>query len=327
VNVPSTIDATGSTDVTAKLQAVIDKAPNGATIAFPSGGRYKLGTALRVSGRRSLTLDGNGARLDLPTSDLNSPRSSGIQVRDGSTGTTIRDFVLVGSNNAAGTSAAFDTNRQSNHGVAVLSATDTLVERVDIRRAWGDCLYVSRSSTGGWSDGVIFRDSTCSLTGRHGVGIIAGSRIRIVDNVFDDLGLFVVDIEPNVSIEGAKDVVIRGNRIGGYALDSDWESWVLAACGPDVGAVIRDVTLTGNTIESSRAGLNSRVNGLHVKICGDRGPRANFVVTDNVGLATVAGPAMTFTQVQGVTVTGNSQPLSRGELATFPGSSGVTYDG
>ena len=35
---------------------------------------------------------------------------------------------------------------------------------------------------------------------------------------------------------------------------------------------------------------------------------------------------MTFTQVAGVTVTGNSQPLSSGELATFPGSTGVTYE-
>ena len=42
----------------------------------------------------------------------------------------------------------------------------------------------------------------------------------------------------------------------------------------------------------------------------------------------VSGPAMYFTSVQGVTVTGNEQPLSSGtQLASFSGSSNVTYDG
>jgi hypothetical protein len=34
---------------------------------------------------------------------------------------------------------------------------------------------------------------------------------------------------------------------------------------------------------------------------------------------------MRFDDVRGVTVTGNSQPLTKGELATFTGSTGVTY--
>ncbi len=34
---------------------------------------------------------------------------------------------------------------------------------------------------------------------------------------------------------------------------------------------------------------------------------------------------MVFSDVQGVTVTGNTQRLSSGKLATFPGSSNVTY--
>jgi hypothetical protein len=187
---------------------------------------------------------------------------------------------------------------------------------------------VTRTSTGSRSEGVTFRNSTCRLSGRHGVGLIFGSRVRIVDNVFDDIGFDVIDIEPNTSIEGASDVVIRGNRIGSYALDADWDGWLLAACGPkDLGAVIRDVTVTGNTIEGNRAGWSGQTKALHFKVCGDRGPRSNFVVTNNVAQSAVAGPAMTFTEVDGVTVTGNSQPLSKGTLATFPGSTGVTYDG
>ena len=57
---PSSIDATGASDVSSKLQALIDDAPDGATISFQAGGTYKLGTTVRISGRRNLTLEGNG---------------------------------------------------------------------------------------------------------------------------------------------------------------------------------------------------------------------------------------------------------------------------
>ena len=202
ISVPASIDATGSTDVSGQLQSVIDKAPNGSTIVFKAGGTYRLDRALVVSGRRNLTLEGNGARLDLPRT-FDSWNSIGIQVRNGSTGTTIRDFAMVGNNTEAGTSDAC-CSREAQHAIAVLSATDTLIEGVDIRRTWGDCLYVNAATVPGgtWSDGVTFRDSTCRLTGRHGVGIIRGSNIRIVNNVFDEIGFMVIDIEPGASDAG-----------------------------------------------------------------------------------------------------------------------------
>jgi hypothetical protein len=41
----------------------------------------------------------------------------------------------------------------------------------------------------------------------------------------------------------------------------------------------------------------------------------------------MAGPAMRFTNVAGVTVTNNRQPLSSGELVTTSGSTSVTVTG
>lgn len=330
VNVPGSIDATGSRDVSSELQSFIDKAPNGSTIVFKAGGTYRLGKGLVVSGRRDLTLDGNGARLDLPTTDQGFS-SIGIQVRD-STGTTVRGFTMVGNNSEAGTSAAC-CDRENNHAIAVLSADDTLIEDLDIRRVWGDCFYVNGTSAAGrpWSDGVTFRDSTCRLTGRHGVGIIRASNVRVVNNVFDEIGFMVVDIEPGASDAGAIGVVVRGNDIGSYGLTSKYDSWLLAACGAD-GAVVQDVTVTGNSIEGNRVGRvgsdgERKFKALHIKICGDDGPRENYTVTDNVAQATVEGPASYFFDVKGVTFTGNEQPLSKGEQASFPGSTNVTYDG
>jgi hypothetical protein len=36
---------------------------------------------------------------------------------------------------------------------------------------------------------------------------------------------------------------------------------------------------------------------------------------------------MYYESVNGITVTGNTQPISSGELVSFPGSTNVTYDG
>ena len=331
VNVPSSIDATGSTDVSAKLQAVINDAPNGSTISFKAGGRYKLGQVLRISGRRDLTLEGNGARLDLPSAN-DGYNSIGIQVRSGSVGTTIRGFTMVGNNPEAGTSDACCT-REAQHAIAVLSANDTLIEDMDIRRTWGDCVYVNAATVpgGAWSDGVTFRDSTCALTGRHGVGIIRAKDVRIVNNRFDQIGFMVVDIEPGAADAGADGVVFRGNDVGTYGLTDYDNSWLLAACGK-AGADVRDVTVRDNTVEGNRIGWSGNITrpwrALSLWVCGDNAPRANFVVTGNVAQNAVSGPAMIFTSVNGVTVTGNQQPLSSGrELAQFGGSSNVTYDG
>ena len=331
VNVPASIDSTGATAVSSKLQAFIDDAPDGSTIVFKAGGRYKLDKTIRISGRKNLTLEGNGARLDLPTADAGYD-AQGFQVRSGSVGTTIRGFTMVGNNSEAGTSDAC-CSREAQHAIAVLSANDTLIEDVDISRTWGDCVYVNAATVpgGAWSDGVTFRNSTCRLTGRHGVGIIRAKDVRIVNNHFDEIGFDVVDIEPGAADAGADGVVIRGNDIDSYGLGDQDNAWLLAACGKP-GSDVRNVTVTGNDIEGNRIGWSGNVSqpwrALSIRVCGDSATRANFKVTDNVARNAVSGPAMYFTSVQGVTVTGNEQPLSSGtQLASFSGSSNVTYDG
>jgi hypothetical protein len=326
--VPSSIDPTGSKDVHEALQKVIDNAPNGSTIVFKAGATYRLDGALRINNRRNLTIDGNGARLNLPTQDQGFD-SIGIHVRDGSVGTTIRDLTLVGNNSRAGTGDAYYGPRENNHGIAVLAAHDTLIENVEIRRVWGDCLYLNSSNVStAWPDGVTFRDSTCRLTGRHGVGLISGSNVRLLNNTFDDISFDVVDIEPLATHEGARDVLIRGNDIGSYGLTDRWDGWLLAACGAKLASTIEGVTVTGNTVAGNIAGWSGVTKALNIKICGDNGRiRKDFTVTNNTAGKAVAGPVMHFRGVRGVTVTDNEQPLTRGELATFTGSTNVTYDG
>jgi hypothetical protein len=311
VTIPGSIDSTGQQTVSSALNRFINSVPDGSTIRFKADATYRLDQALHIDRRRHLTLNGNGARLILPRTHVGN-ESTGIIVRS-SVGTTIRNLRIVGNNHEAGTRDAC-CRRESQFAIGVLSSRDTLIKRVRIRRTWGDCLYVSRSSSGGRSHGVTFRDSTCRLAGRHGVGLIAGSNILIAGNTFDQLGFDVVDIEPNTHFEGARDVVVRGNRIGSFGLGGQYDAWLLAACGAD-GSVIREVKVARNMIEGNRMGWGGQVKALHMKVCGDGDRvRDGFKVIRNTAKAQVRGPSLYFYGVRGVTVRGNKQPLTSGSL-------------
>ena len=232
----------------------------------------------------------------------------------------------MGQHAAAGTKDALGPGENHN-AIAVYGSTNVLIERVDIRRVGGDCLYVSAHERRIWSDGVTFRDSTCRLTGRMGVTVIAGSRIRVVNNTFDEIGYAVVGIEPDAGNEGASDVVVRDNTVGSYSLTDKYEGFLFYACNApwSDGAVVRDVTVSGNTVAGNLAGMGG-MRGIHTLICANTTP-TNYTITNNTAAKAVAGPVLRILGTKGVTVTGNKQPLSSGSLATFSGSTNVTYDG
>jgi hypothetical protein len=120
--------------------------------------------------------------------------------------------------------------------------------------------------------------------------------------------------------------MIRDNTIGSYGLNDQYTSWVLAAVGAD-GSAVEDVSLIGNVISGvERSGVAGDPRGLHVRVEA-KGPRRNFVIRDNVSSRTVAGPSLVFTGADVVTVTGNTQPLTSGELARFTDTTDVTYAG
>ena len=63
VPVPSTIDATGTSDASAALNSWLPSVPNGSTIVFKAGGVYRMDQSLAVGRRQNLVLEGNGATL------------------------------------------------------------------------------------------------------------------------------------------------------------------------------------------------------------------------------------------------------------------------
>jgi hypothetical protein len=323
--VPSGIDATGKRDVSRELNSFIRSVPNGSTIVFKAGGTYRLGGVLRVSGKTGITLKGNGAKLELK--GAGNYFGAGIYVERGSKNTIIRNLNIVGNHEAAGTSKAC-CRREGQHGIGVHGSSNTLIKRVNIRRIGGDCFNIATwYNQRAVADGVTVRDSTCRLSGRMGVTINGGKNVRIVNNVFREVGYAVVGMEPNRSYQGSSGVVIRGNKIGSYSLTDNYKGALYYACDArwiDGPSTIRDVTVTGNTVAGNRSGKDGSIMGLNIVVC--RSVRAqNFTITNNTARQAVVGPVMRFDDVQGVTVTGNKQPLRSGSLASIQRSSAVTY--
>ena len=328
IEVPAAVDATGSTDASAALQRFVRGVPDGSTIVFKSGGTYRMDHGLVLGNRHDLVFEGNGATL-LANGSGGTLSDSIFALMYGDARIAIRDFTLLGNNPDAGTKDAFHGGAEHLAGVFLGGSTDIEISGVSMRGFYGDCVNIGTNTTDAWSERVIYQDSTCTGAGRHGVAVVAARDVTIRRVRFDQVGMMIIDIEPDRSSEGASGIMIRDNTIGSYGLTDQYVCWVVAAYAGASGAPIQGVSLIGNTISGNpSAGYNGRALGLNVVVDGTIGPRSGFIVRDNRSTITVQDPPpIDIGHTDGVTVTGNRQPMSSGSLATFQGSSDVIYQG
>ncbi|MET0904186.1 MAG: right-handed parallel beta-helix repeat-containing protein [Acidimicrobiales bacterium] len=288
----SPIDATGSADVTAELQALIDRTPNGGVVLLQAGGRYRVEGTLLVVDRQRLTIDGNGARLFATTTG--GEDRSHLRVMGG-TELVVRDLEIIGANPHAGLDdRAYQEDLVVQHGVRLEGVTDVELSDLRISDVYGDFVYVGRRDDGQWSQGVWIHDSVLQRSGRQGIAVTAGRDVVIERNEITDTRRATIDLEPNGPAWGAENVHILDNRIGPGRL------LFLAAAG---GGPVSEVVVARNEL---------RGHALSVIVLppdGDR--RANFWVLDNRSDTPATRSAIRFTRVDGVVVTGNRQPITR----------------
>jgi hypothetical protein len=329
LEVPASVDATGSSDASASLQRFVDSIPNGTTIEFPSDGVYRMDDGLILRNRQDLVFDGNGATLRANGSAAR-PMDSLFALMTGNDRITIRDFLLIGNNPYAGTKDAFQGGQEHLAGAYVGASTNVLITDVEMRDFPGDCVHIGADPTGTWSSGIVFQDSICTGPGRHGVSLIAAEDITVHRVVFDEIGYMVVDIEPDQPNEGARSFLFAENTIGSYGLTDQKIGWVVSAYGGAEGAPVHDVWIVNNTITGSPdPGFDGIPLGMAVIVDGRLGPRSGWVIRDNTSTITasrtVHGAPVYIRDTEGVVVAGNRQPMRRGEYGRFPGSTEVIY--
>jgi hypothetical protein len=308
--------------VSAALASFIASVPDGSTIVFAAGGTY-LGN-LRLTRRNNLVLEGNGATLKslgYAKDVLNLTASSHI---------VVRNLTLLSDNADAGTPNALHIGSpEYSAGIWIRGSRYIEVANVRTSRTWGDGIYVGSYLTyADWSDTVWIHDSRLELTGRSGIVVDAGRNVTIERNTINAVGMHVFNIEPfGSTAEGATNVRFLNNTIGSYGLTKSYVAFFFAACGV-AGSTVRDITVSGNTVAGNAAGYDGKPLGLHIIVATAR--RQNIVVTNNRGNLAAdgtkyPGAVMYFNHVDGVTVTGNVQPLASGVLVKFADSTGVTY--
>jgi parallel beta helix pectate lyase-like protein len=309
----ATADASGATDATSALQALVTGA-RGAVICLAPGGQYRVEGTLDLGGTTDLTIDGRGARI-FATQRSGDPR---IVIGPGASGATVRNLTIEGFWPEAGTPDAVVPAYEGNHGIAVRGASDVAIGPVVITDVAGDGVYLTsggEDSPVTWADRIRVHDSTIKRTGRMGVAITDGARNVAIDhNVFEAIALYAFDIEPNGHVfdgqpAGADAVRFSDNRIGAYGLSSVLTPLFMAGTGngPETNVQVSRNVVTGRPL---RIGVWS-VEG---------SARENFWITDNVSDTVAAGPTMTFEGVKGLTLSGNTQPLSGGPLAKISDS-------
>ena len=309
--------------MTAALQSFIDGVPNGTTIVFKAGGTYRI-TGLTMTSRTNLTFEGNGATL------RNIGWTKSAMTFSTDTGITVRNLTILGDNPDAGGPNAYHTSGQEySHGISLRGTDNVDIGNVTIDGVWGDGVFVGSYATyANWSDHIRIHNSTIRRNGRNGVTINAGSDVIVSQNSFDKIAMHAIDLEPDISSEGASDVTIQANTFGSYGTTRLLVSFLVAVVGVD-GAVGRNIIVTGNTVTGGTAGYDGKALGLNSMFSRSRLSTITFTNNQATGAAAGAqypGAVLYFKNVDGLTVTGNVQPLSSGQLLSVIASTAVTSE-
>ena len=286
-------------DDTAALQALIDSLPDGSTLTFPAGGKYRIEGTLHVKDKNNLTIEGNGS-LFFATTTGNRTRSQWSF--EGGSDIVVRDVIVKGANPYAGVgAAAYVASLEAQHAFNIWSTNGIELDHVSATDVYGDFVYVG-AQAGGLAKNVYIHDSTFARNGRQGISVTGGDGVRIVHNTITDTRRATFDLEPNGSTWGAFNVDIENNIIGPGRLN------LLSSSG---AGPVSNITFAHNVINR---GANMQVGD---SSGGRRGP---FTISDNVataGWGSAAGSALlSFSNIDGLTVTGNTLPLqtSRGDF-------------
>jgi hypothetical protein len=144
------IDASGATDATAELQALLDRTPDGGVVQLERDGDYRVEGTIVLRDRHGLVIDGDGARIFATTTG--EPGRSQIRVLGGS-GLEIRSLEIQGANPHAGLDErSYVAKLEWQHGISLEGPTDVEIDRVNIHDTYGDSIFVGWRGRGPSAD-------------------------------------------------------------------------------------------------------------------------------------------------------------------------------
>jgi len=313
------VDKTGATDVTAAINAFVASVPDGSIISFPFG-TYKISGAISFNGRHNLVFEGNGSTLNnVGDAVARGADDSFFDEWSGSAShVAIRHFVAIADNpypGYIGPPPATESNSQFAGFLMMWGGQYIEASNVTMSGIYGDMATMSDNTQYVW-----IHDNHATDLGRNGVGIVWASHVMVERNAFDVTYGSSLDIEPEALSAGhtITDITFRNNTSGTINYNTPF----LFSANGNATTQITNVTVTGNRVTDGtiQSIMNVAASPRH----------SNLVFTNNVGaLGAPKGyqhAILDFEHIDGVTVTGNVQPIQSGAvLATIADCTGVTY--
>jgi hypothetical protein len=295
---PGSIASDCSRDVTQQVLSWISSVPDHSTLSFASGGCYRIDGTLELTNRDGLTFEGNNATFRASTPG-GTWRSQWRLI--GGSQIVFHNMNVQGANPAGGT---FVSALQHQHAFDLNGVSQVELDRTRSSNLYGDCVYITRRADGSqaWSSNVHVHDSSCTGSGRMGIAVVAGCEVLVERTNVSRIGRTAFDVEPNGPSFGAQDVTFRSNRVSG-ALPGGF----FTAIGD---GLIDSVTVSDN----SASGV-----GMYMAVLALPGQRRSQITisrnSSDAGYYAAGSVAMDFERVDGLTVTGNSIPLSGPNMA------------
>jgi hypothetical protein len=311
-DIPASIPADCSVDVTEPIVSWIASVPNGSTLSFSPGACYRIEGTIEFRNRTDLRLQGNGATFR----SFNPPADQRAiwRVID-SSGVSFNNLKIIGSYATGGT---FNSSLQHAHAID-LRGTSADIGYVSMSNLAGDCVNVGLGYTTALtrSSGTI-HDSTCTGTSRNAVSLTAANDVLVTRVTTSRIGLTVFDVEPNIgSGWGSQRATFDHNTIGSY---------YLYAFAIIENGVVTNQAFTNNTVSG---------RGLRIGIVDPGAQRIrpqNIAITGNTSDSGQFPAAVEVHNVDTITITGNTVPLTSGTMVyldntCYPTVSGNSYSG
>jgi hypothetical protein len=267
--------------------------PDGSLISFPSTAVYRIDKAIEFENRHNLIFDGNGCTLKYASVTGTGEGYSLWRDLGENSDIYVRNFVLIGSSPYPGvyTPGTSPTGGEWQHGFAIRSSRFE-VSDCTISAVWGDGFELSTGASDVW-----IHENHVISAGRQGVSVCSGTNVLIEHNTFDKVGHSTFDVEPFLDSQSAINIIFRNNTAGTFG-HRFFQVWA------DLSNLIIDgIVVDGNTVTGASLSTN---------VANDTQSRMTRITfTNNTGKETIAGWAVLyFIYVDGLTVTGNVQPLT-----------------
>lgn len=302
-------DDTGASDVTAALLAFIATVPDGTAgspnrIVFGKNKRYRIDLLFQVTSRNWLIFDGNGSTLftdvDAPYGNESTDRTRSHFRLLTCSNIRVTNLTIIGANVNAGLSDdAYYSPLEAQHGFESLSSTNITVDRVTIDNVYGDWIYCGVAGALGLTDGVLIELCTFGKNGRQGMSFVGCQNVEVRYCTTGLCRRSLMDFEPNGASSPAFNIYVHDNTFGLHRLSFVASKGAVGECS--------NITVSRNTCVSAISPVLIEPPAQNT--------RSNWVITDNsseTGFGSASGNAWYVRWCDGLTITGNTQPMQPG---------------